>query len=177
MKKVVCTHLYNDYSGSPLILSTLIKGFVNDGIEVEVITSSHDGFLSNIESVTYVDNGYFFANNRFLRLLVFLWCQCLAFFKMIKYRDEDVVVYINTLLPFGAAIGAKLIGKKVIYHIHETSVKPASLKNFLKAVAAKTASQAIYVSNFLAKEEGLKGVPSKVIYNALSDNFIQQAKP
>ena len=173
--KVVCTHLYNDFSGSPLILSTLVQGFVNDGLEVEVITSSHEGFLSDIKGVSYVDNGYFFANNRFKRLLVFLWCQCTVFFKMLKYRNENVVVYINTLLPFGAALAAKMMGKKVIYHVHETSVKPASLKSFLKTIAAKTASQAIYVSKFLAKEEGLKGVPSEIIYNALSDNFIQQA--
>lgn len=175
MKKIVCTHLFNDFSGSPLVLSTVIKGFRKSGVEVDVITSStNEGFLSDLE-VNYRDNGYKFLNNRILRLVMFLMCQIKMFFQTLKYRNEDVVIYINTLLPFGVAIAGKLIGKKVIYHIHETSVRPAFLKNFLKWVATKTADEAIYVSDFLRKEEGLKDVPSKVIYNALSKEFVTTA--
>lgn len=176
MKKILCTHLFNDYSGSPLVLSTVIKGFLKEGFEVDVLTSSNTkGFLSELQ-VSYIDNGYKFLNNRYLRLLIFLICQVKMFFKTLQYRNRDVVIYINTLLPFGVAIAGKLIGKKVVYHIHETSVKPAFLKHFLKWVATQTAHESIYVSNFLKENEALEGVPSKVIYNALSNDFIRIAK-
>lgn len=175
MKKIVCTHLYNDYSGSPLVLSTVIKGFLKKGFGVDVLTSaSEKGFLSNLE-VNYLENGYKFLNNKYLRLFMFLFCQVKMFVQTLKYRNEESVIYINTLLPFGVAIAGKLIGKKVIYHIHETSVRPASLKRFLKWIAKMTADEVIYVSEFLKKEEGIKGVNGKVIYNALSKEFIEAA--
>ena len=54
MKKVVCAHLYNDFSGSPLVLSTVIDGFIKRGIKVDLVTSENTkGFLSNLE-VGYV---------------------------------------------------------------------------------------------------------------------------
>jgi len=108
--------------------------------------------------------------------MVYLFCQLVLMFKIWKYAKEDVVIYVNTLLPFGAAIIGKLMGKKVIYHIHETSVKPAFLKSFLKWVAKKTASEAIYVSNYLKDTEGLDGVSGQVIYNALTKEFIKTAQ-
>jgi len=39
MKKIVCSHLFNDQSGSPLVLSTVIKGFLEKGFEVDILTS------------------------------------------------------------------------------------------------------------------------------------------
>lgn len=176
MKKVICTHLFNDFSGSPLILSTVIKGLIQKGVKVDLITSSkEEGFLSNLP-VTYSDNQYRFYENKLIRILFFFFTQVVSFFKTWAYRKEEVVIYINTLLPFGVAIAGKLMNKKVVYHIHETSVKPAILKRFLKWVAAKTASEIIYVSGFLRKQEPIGEVPAKVIYNALSQDFVQMAQ-
>lgn len=175
-EKIVCTHLYNDYSGSPLILSTAIKGFLTKGHPVDVITSTNtSGFLSQL-NVRYRDNAYRFLNNRYLRLLCFLFSQLTLFIKAWSYRKEKTVFYINTLLPFGLALAGRLMGKKVIYHIHETSVRPAFLKRFLKWVAIQTAHEVIYVSHFLKQEEALPGVPGKVIYNALSKDFVMKSK-
>jgi len=176
MEKIVCTHLYNDFSGSPLILSTVVKGFLEKGMEVEVLTSSAEaGFLSDLP-VRYVDNKYQFAENKLLRIVLFFWTQLRSFFQMLQYRDQEVVVYVNTLLPFGVALAGKWMNKKVVYHIHETSVKPAMLKGLLKWVAAKTADELIYVSDFLRKQEPIGNVSSKVVYNALSNDFIETAK-
>ncbi len=176
MKKIVCTHLYNDFSGSPLILSTVIKGFIQKGIKVDLLTSiSEEGFLSGL-SVNYIDNKYTFAENKFLRIFYFFFTQLLCFCKMWRYRKEDVVIYVNTLLPFGIALAGKMMNKKVVYHIHETSVKPIILKRLLKWVAAKTATEIIYVSDFLRKEEPIGSVPSTIVYNALSNEFISAAK-
>ena len=176
MKKIICAHLYNDFSGSPLVLSTVIKSFKSNGNPVEIITSTEaPGFLSDL-AVKIKSNNYKFVNNRYLRLVLFLVCQVRMFFQTLQYRQEDVVIYVNTLLPFGVAIAGKLMGKKVIYHFHETSLNPLLLKTFLKWIAAKTATEVIYVSEFLKKQEGLPMISGKVIYNCLSDDFIKKAK-
>ncbi len=174
MKKVICVHLYNDYSGSPLVLSTVIKGLQKEKIAVEVLTSSDEGFLT-MQDVRQIYNQYQFRENKYLRLFNFLYSQICMFFAITKFRKEDVVVYVNTLLPFGAALAGKLFKKKVVYHIHETTVNPPALKKFLKYMAAVTASEIIYVSHYLKEKEGIKEVPATVIYNALSKAFIEQA--
>jgi len=176
MKKIVCAHLYNDYSGSPLVLSTVINSFKSNGNKVDIITSNEtEGFLTGLDA-EIVDNGYKFLTNKYLRLMMFLFCQVNMFFKTLKYRKEDVTIYVNTLLPFGVAIAGKLMGKKVIYHFHETSLNPLVLKKFLKWIAGKTASEIVYVSKFLKEKEGITSVSSKVIYNTLSDDFVKNAK-
>ena len=174
--KVICIHLYNDFSGSPLVLSTVIKGFRKKEIPVEVWTSSEGkGFLSDLP-VDYKSIPYQFYQNKFLRLLAFGWAQLVLCIKLMQYKNQDVVFYINTLLPFGAAIAGKILNKKVVYHVHETSVNPPILKSFLKWVASKTASKAIYVSHFLKNKEGISNVKGVVVYNALSQQFVAHAQ-
>ncbi len=176
MKKIICSHLYNDFSGSPLVLSTIIKSFRKKGLPVEIITSTESpGFLTDLDA-NIISNQYQFVDNRYLRLVRFLICQVKMFFQTLQFRQEDVVIYVNTLLPFGVALAGKLMGKKVIYHFHETSLNPIILKRFLKWIASITASEIVYVSEFLKAQEGIPQVPAKVIYNCLSDEFINTAK-
>jgi len=176
MKKIVCTHLLNDFRGSPLVLSTIVKSFRSKGLPVDIITSTETpGFLTDLDA-KLISNQYKFVNNRYLRLVMFLFCQLRMFLQTLRYRKEEVIIYVNTLLPFGVALAGKLMGKKVIYHFHETSLNPILLKKFLKWIASITASEVIYVSKFLKKQEGLPNVPAKVIYNCLSEEFIKIAK-
>jgi len=174
MKKIICVHLYNDFSGSPLVLANVIKGFLKNGKEVTIVSSDSDGFLSDLpakkEFVPYT-----FTTNRWMRLLLFLVNQWRMFFLMLTYRKEDAIIYINTLLPFGAALAGKLTGQKVIYHIHETSIRPLVLKRFLKTIAAWTAKECIYVSNYLKDTEPINRVSTNVVYNALSKGFVEEA--
>ena len=177
MKKIIAVHLYNDYSGSPLVLSTAIKSFVAKGMEVDVLTSKDGlGFLSNLEGVNYQYFKYRFFQSKAKRLFALLWSQALLSFKILKYLNEDVIIYVNTLLPFGAAIAGRLIGKKVIYHIHETTVNPPVLKRFLKKVATACSSEVVFVSHYLKQKETLPNVPAKVVYNCLSKEFVEVAK-
>jgi len=166
--------LYNDFSGSPLVLATAIKGLIKKGHPITLLTSGSEGFLSDL-AINKVNIPYKFHPNKLRRLLFLLLNQWQVFCQILKYRKEDVVIYVNTLLPFGAALAAKLTGKKVIYHIHETSIRPILFKHFLKFVVAITANQVIYVSKYLMKTEAIPWTNGKVVYNALSDKFIQTA--
>ena len=174
-KKIVCVHLLNDYSGSPLILSMVIKGLIQSGYEVELITSrGKEGFLSNLP-VTYRYFEYLFHPNKWIRLLRFFKSQGSIFRMILLYRKENIQLYINTLLPFSAALAGKLTGKQITYHLHESYIQPVILKYFLKQVASHCAESAIYVSNYLMNAEHLKGVKNTVIYNVLPDEFTARA--
>lgn len=173
-KKIVCIHLLNDFSGSPRILSQVAHAFIGEGHEVDIFTSnkSGEGFLTHVRGATQRFFFYRWSRFKLLTVLFFFFSQCVLFTKLLAYRKTKAVFYVNTVLPFGAALAGKLLGKKVVYHIHETSIKPAPLKWFLFFIARKTAAEAIYVSHYLMEQEPLRAVRCHVVYNALSREFV-----
>lgn len=170
-KKIVFIHLLNDFSGSPKVLSQIVRKYSKE--DIELYTSKDEGFLSNLTS----NHKHFFYkrfNNKFLTLFSYILSQAHLFLKILKYKKEDTI-YINTLLPFGAALGAKIKGCEVIYHIHETSIRPNILKKFLRYIVSITASKIIFVSNDLEKKEKFENKKSFVIHNALENSFLKIA--
>lgn len=173
--KIVFIHLLNDYSGSPKVLSQVIRAFQRNGIKAELYTGkSENGFLSNL---TVQHNHFFYKRfeNKYLTLITYTLSQLILFFKLLKYRNEDVTFYINTLLPFGAALAGKFIGKPVIYHIHETSIRPKILKSFLRYIVQKCASKIIFVSRSLQKDEAFPNQKEYTVYNALPEEYRLEA--
>ena len=149
VKKIVFIHLLNDYSGSPKVLSQVIKACQKNGYETELYTGQgEDGFLSNITDKHYF---YFYKRfeNKYFTLVTYLLSQLSLFFKLFSYRNQEAVIYINTMLPFGAALAGKLTGQPIFYHIHETSLQPLILKRFLRFIVQITAKKVIFVSQFV----------------------------
>lgn len=175
--RIFAFHLLNDFSGSPKVLSQLLKGWTKNNLEVHMVTcSGREGFLSNIEGVNYHYYNYKFAQNPYLRLINLTWSQKLVFWKMLFKVKKSDIVYINTVLPFGAAFLGKLKGCRVVYHVHETTVKPPILKKILFGIAKWAAKDVIYVSNYLAVQEPILKVKSYILFNALEEDFFNVAK-
>lgn len=170
--KIIFIHLLNDFSGSPKVLSQIVKSYKNKNHDVELFTSKDEGFLSNIVDKHH---NFFYKRfeNKFLTLFSYTLSQFHLFFKILFSKSN--IVYINTLLPFGAALGAKISKKEVIYHIHETSIKPNILKKFLRYIVSITASKIIFVSNDLEQKEKFENKKSFVIHNALENSFLKIA--
>jgi glycosyltransferase involved in cell wall biosynthesis len=173
--KVVAIHLLNDYSGSPFVLRQSLEALVKQGHKVELYTAGNAGFLSAIDGVTIKPIFYQWNKNKLITLFSFLFSQASLFFKLLINLNKSDVVYVNSLLPFGAALAAKLRGCKVLYHIHEVSIRPAALKSFLLGVANHTADTGIFVSNDLAERTEFTKT-GKVVYNSLPAAFIETAK-
>lgn len=170
-KKIIFIHLLNDYSGSPKVLSQVIKAVQSKGCEVELYTGkSADGFLTGL---TDKHHRYFYKrfDNKYLTLITFMLSQVHLFFKLLKHKNEDVLIYVNTMLPFGAGIAGKLMGKPVHYHVHESSLSPASFKRFLRTIVQKTVSKVLFVSKTVEKSEYFANISQQVIYNALPSSF------
>lgn len=171
MKKVIFIHLLNDYSGSPKVLSQVIESCQKAEIQMVLYTSKNtSGFLSDLMN----DQQYYFYKrfeNRYLTLLSYILSQILLFFKLLKHINKDVVIYVNTMLPFGAGLAGFVMGKPVYYHVHETYLSPPILKYFLRSVIQLAASKVVFVSNTVKTLELFKHKEQQVIYNAVPKEF------
>ena len=171
--KIFAFHLLNDYSGSPKVLKQLVKGWIENKINVTiVINSGSHGFLSTIPGANYRYHSYQWHTNRFLRLIILLMSQVFLIVKYWNIIEKEDVIYVNTVLPFGAGILGKLKGCRVIYHIHETSIKPLFLKKFLFYIVNFTAHDVIYVSRYLSQTEVIQKPTKHVHYNAIENEFL-----
>lgn len=169
--RIVAIHLLNDYSGSPKVLMQLLKCWTKNNLETILYTcGGREGFLSNIPKVKKYSYWYRFAENKIIRLFFLLTSQFILAAKLVFQLKKTDIVYINTVLPFGAALAGKLRGCKVIYHIHETSVKPLLLKRILFFIVKITAYEVVYVSHFLANQEDMR-LKKTILYNVLENDF------
>lgn len=174
---IVAVHLLNDYSGSPRIFSHSINVLHKDGYAVHLYTSRsvRGGFLSSVRVNKRYSFFYRWSPNKYLTLIAFLYCQTLLFFRMLKYINRPVIFYVNTVLPFGVALAGKLMNKKVVYHVHETYIRPAMLKKFLFGIAERCATRVIYVSEFLKTQDPFIRPPGVVIHNSVDRSFLEKA--
>jgi len=170
--------MLNNYSGSPHILALIIKGLVEKGYIIDLYTSGHKGFLSGIENVNKHTIYYnFWDKLKILTFAVFLFAQVRYFLKVLKYiGKKDTIFYINTILPFGATLGAILIKKNVIYHVHENPVKKNPVNNISLKVFNKYANKTIFVSEYLLNSFNIKESKKILVYNAISPKFVEQAQ-
>jgi len=175
-KRLIAVHLLNDFSGSPLVLRQSLEILTLD-YEVHLFTStpSGSGILSNIEGVSHHDIFYKWSPNKFTTLFLFTWSQLVLFSTLLFTLKKEDTVYINTLLPFGAALAGLCRGCRVIYHVHEVSIKPRALRSLLVKIATLCLDEIIFVSEFVKSQFAFPSQKSRVVYNALPDSFTKEA--
>ncbi|GAB2557146.1 glycosyltransferase family 4 protein [Spirosoma aerophilum] len=176
-KRIIAVHLLNDWSGSPLVFRQALEGLQQTGFEVILYTAtpSGTGFLSHLDGVTVRPIHYQWYPARLLTLWHYLRVQLSLFLRLLFFLQSTDCVYINTLLPFGAALAGWLRGCRVVYHVHEVSVKPQLLKNWLCLVANRTANQVLFVSVYTLRETALTRPVCTLLYNALPASFAERA--
>ncbi|WP_351089084.1 glycosyltransferase family 4 protein [Shewanella sp. S1-49-MNA-CIBAN-0167] len=176
-KHIYFVHLLNDNSGSPRVLSDAISSLDHTEYEKTVLTSCHEGFLSNVQA-RKVNIRYFVFSNRYLKLFSYLVSQLSTFIVLSYYlicnklKGEDSIVLVNTLLPFGAGLSSKLFSNNTIYYIHETMINPLLLKRFLLFVVDKCADSVLFVSNYVLENSAINSPTKKMLYNGLRRDFI-----
>ena len=179
MKNIVCFHLFNDYSGSPQVLRTVIEGLLEKGYHIDLVTS-RGGVLDELgskEGLRMRQYDYRFAHNTAVRALRYAWVQLQVFFIALGYMfKKDTVIYVNTILPVGAAIGGRLACKKVVYHYHENAKAKSLAYRILAKIMQLIASDIICVSHyqrsFLRRKKRVHITP-----NALKKDFTAKLAP
>lgn len=175
--KIAAFHLFNDYSGSPKVLKMVLSGLVQRGYSVDLLTS-RGGVLDELkeQNVAHYRYSYRFSENPIITMLRYTYAQIYMFFFSFRYLfRKEVVFYINTILPVGAALAGRLMGKRVIYHYHENSFAKGTFYKTLASFMERLASDIICVSEFqsryINRKEGVHVVP-----NALSNTFVERFK-
>lgn len=173
---IVCFHLFNDFSGSPIILRTVLKGLLQKGYHITLRTS-RGGILDSLhnEHLKMSYYAYHFSLRPLVTMARYAWVQCHSFFYAFRYIGKsDCVLYINTLLPVGPAVAGWLMGKRVIYHYHENAWIKGRVYKTLSWIMQRIASVIICVSDYQRRslQDNRKVI---VVPNAVSDKFINSA--
>jgi glycosyltransferase involved in cell wall biosynthesis len=169
-------HLFNDFSGSPRVFRDAINSGLTESQNTYVFTSKHKGFLDGVNAKR-ISCFYARSSNRYIQLFYFLLSQLCLFFQLSfwllgnVFKKRKSTVVINTMLPFGAGLAAKIFADKVVYYVHETHIKPDLLKAFLRFFIQHCATNVIFVSKYLQRQERFNGIESDVVYNGLRTDF------
>lgn len=172
--RILFVHLLNNFTGSPRVLANFLEEHTGNGDEIHLLTSNTEGCLSNMNGIIYHKNLYSWKTNKIFLTGLFIISQIYQFFFVLLGKKYDCV-YINTILPFGAAFAAKLRKEKIIYHVHEYYPKPHLMQKICVSFLRKTSNKTIFVSQYL--ESCYKDLTSDkiVIHNSVSKKFHEDA--
>jgi len=167
--------MLNNFSGSPLVLSVVLKGFVEKGYNIDLFTSQGDGLLSDIEGINYFPIYFKLNRKKIILLFIVFYAQLRLFLDvLIKYHGiKNLTFYVNTISPFGAALAGKLLGADIIYHCHEVYINPNPLDVLAKHIKSYCANRIICVSDFVSKSDTVI-IDKNVVYNSLDESFIDE---
>ena len=172
--KIVAFHIYNDYSGSPKVLSMVLRGLLSRGYNIDLLTSVKGGALDELEDYKNIHiyrHYYKFGRNKIIQFCRYLYTQIYAFIFVFRYfSKKDIVLYLNTIMPIGAALAGKITRKRVIYHYHENAHVKGIFYKVLTFIMQKLADDVICVSeyqrSFLKRKKNIYVIP-----NALPIDF------
>ena len=172
-QKIVFIHSLNNYTGSPNVLSVIIRGLVQKGYEAELITSRGEGFLSGIRGVKYRYTCYRWSNHPLHTFASLIFSQTGLFFKVL-FCSRRPLYYINTIVPFGAILACWLTRKRYVIHVHENMQQEKPIYRIFRAVYRLCNKKSIFVSGYV-RGTALNCRDGMVIHNALPDEFYNTA--
>ena len=179
MKHIVCFHLLNDYSGSPIVLKMALRGLLERGNRVDLVTTEGgvlDSLLDN-SNLTLHTYRYRFSPNKAVTMARYLWVQWCTFVMAFRWMmSKNTVFYINTLLPAGPALAGRIMGKHVVYHYHENAKAKGAFYRTLAWLMQRLAHQIICVSAYQASMLD-SSHKITIVPNALPREFAEKTQP
>jgi glycosyltransferase involved in cell wall biosynthesis len=174
---ILCVHLLDDFSGSAKVFSTVVDILRRGGHQTEILigTQGDDGFIRRKHAVRKIP--YRFHTSKLLLLFSYLLSQLWLFFstcRMLLSGRADMV-YVNTVLPFGAVLAAAVCRRPVITHVHEVGMGSRTLFRFLRWTIIRFSTRLIAVSDYVVESLKLPRERTTVIHNALDDSEWKRA--
>jgi glycosyltransferase involved in cell wall biosynthesis len=159
------------------VLASAIPALTDAQNESQLFVGSDGSGILNEANIRTTRYWYKRTPHRVLTLATFFASQVALLFSLFRAKtiDKRAIIYVNTLLPFGAALFGWMTGRTVIYHLHEISISPKPFQNFLKGIARLTAKKLIYVSNHHREHLPIPGIESCVVYNSIDESIFEQA--
>jgi glycosyltransferase involved in cell wall biosynthesis len=166
---IVFCHLLNDRSGSPTVLHSTLEALNAREEGLLFVGSQGRGVL---EEAGVPTRRYWYrrSRHRIVTFFTYFASQVALYRALSRARDipAETVVFVNTLLPFGAMFWARRKKLPVVVHVHEISITPAPLRYFLTRCATRCASLLLYVSHDHLARLPISGPPFRVLHNPVS---------
>ena len=177
MDKILFFHPQNDFTGSTRVLANVIESEYADR-QVTVITiNTGKGFFSFLPNVRIVSICYPLFRKKKIPVLTSLVWRLHAWLLALLYGWRFDVFYINTIMPYYAAIVGRLYGKRIIYHVHEKFVVKSQYTKVAEYVFNHVRAKRIFVSKYVRDQYLAKsGCDSVVKYNTLPRSFLSAVR-
>lgn len=175
---IVFYHLLNDYSGSPKALAGVIERALAAGYRVDLYTSE-GGPLDSLTHPALRRHviSYQFSGRTFATALHYIKAQAVSFFSALRYSlSKETAIYVNTILPFGAMLGARLARRPLTIHYHENPETKNRVYRMLTRLALPLAHRVVCVSKYQA-DLLPRSLPVEIIHNTLSGDFVASLRP
>jgi glycosyltransferase involved in cell wall biosynthesis len=166
-RKILFVSLFNNHTGSTKVLSLVIEACLQENLDIEIITSPEEGFLSRIDGVQYHFINYKWSDNKIILLYYYFKAQLAYFFLLLNLLNRSSVVYINTITPIGAFAACIFKSVKPLVHVHEKFVRKTKLHELMWWLMNRTRGRKIFVSNYLYKAYN-SPMNSVVIHNSVN---------
>lgn len=174
MKDVLFFHPQNDYTGSTRVLANVITSEYSGQI-VDVITKRNldKGFLSELPNVRIINSSTLMFLGKKIPFVTPLSWRIQAFLLALFYGWRYETFYINTIVPFYAALVGRLYGKRIIYHVHEKFRKRSLSVKLMEWTFSHIPAHRIFVSLYtLQQYQGNSKCTEEILYNKLGADFL-----
>ena len=176
--KTLFFHPRNDYTGSTRVLADILASEYHDNTVVVVTRrNSNQGFLSELPNVRIIGTWTPTYHKKNINVISFVCWILSAFIISFCIGFKYDRFYINTTKPFYAAIVGRLLGKEVIYHVHEIFALNSMTTKIYRYVFDRVPSHRIFVSEYTKNQ--YKENPKctwEIKYNKLNDSFISKVR-
>ena len=153
MKPIIFFHNNNDYTGSTRVLADVIAAeYADQKVPVVAYRNGNRGFLlqlPNVKIISYWHPKWYGEDIPFVTAQV-VRLQVTLIALLIGWRYQTF--YINTVVPFQAALVARLYHKRVIYHVHEKFVQRSGAIPLMEWVFKHTKAHRIFVSRYTKEQ-------------------------
>jgi len=170
-RRFLCVHLLDDFSGSAKVCAEVVAILEEEGHDVRVWVGSagEAGFIRRSRPSTRLF-WYRTSRNRIplllwyfmaqLQLMLRVFCHCVV--------NRPAAVYVSTILPIGAVVGARLALTRLICHVHEAPARRNMFLRSLERLVGLLADHVVCVSQFVAVNGGYSRRNHDVVYNSLA---------
>lgn len=178
MERILFIHPTNDFTGSTRVLANIFQEEYKDR-HIEVVTSDEkkQGMFSNMQNVTIISTKHFKFHGHHIRKISGLLHCIYCFFFLFRESHNYDIFYINTIVPWYAAVAGRLTRKKIIWHVHEKFLDNNSSHRWYEYVFNHTKAERIFVSQYLINQYPRRtDCKSYVKYNKLPKAFTSQVQ-
>lgn len=167
-------HRGNDHTGSTRALANLIETDF-PGVQVEVVTvdEHHKGFLTGLKNVRIRKVSYPLFRGKRVKGLSYLISNIHMFWIALVRGFKFDTFYINTINPYPAVLAGRLLGKEIIYHVHEKFIDNGAEHRILEYIFNHTRAKRIFVSKYVMDQYPATGDTAVVKYNKLPASFMK----